>query len=308
MTKYLSILFSTLLLVLVFLILYFLKQDKRSEPLLESYDIGTFDQQRRCAKQPNFLQKLKIPQPVAIDLSQQNHKGLAFLYGRNLKESLHLKTWEKFDHFSTYALDPKGNIYLSPMPFISIKENTFEFQKNIYKLDTNSGNLSIWMRLEEVKATETNPYGIIAVEYDCEEDTLWVSAIDETDYYQQRGVLYHIDVNTKKVLQKVEGVDALSLKLIKTHRGKYLLYGSAKESALFAMKLESKGLMSTAKKLFELSEANAHIRKIRLSQQNGLKVETIPFAYSLVAQSTSRMRNAYEYVWDKQEKTWKLIP
>ncbi len=37
--------------------------------------IGTFGVQRMCARLPQFLKHLKIPQPVVIDLSQKRYKG-----------------------------------------------------------------------------------------------------------------------------------------------------------------------------------------------------------------------------------------
>ena len=85
---------------------------KNSKKIKEekTVNIGTFNKTRGCARHPNFLAKLRVPQPIAIDLSQQRYKGLAFLYGRGLNQAVHLKMWEAFDYFSTYALDPKGNI------------------------------------------------------------------------------------------------------------------------------------------------------------------------------------------------------
>jgi hypothetical protein len=305
MKKYLSVLLALLLVLLLAFGAVYFKQERQTEVQESTLNIGTFTKQNRCARHPSFLQKLKIPQPIAIDLSQQNHKGLAFLYGQGLKEALHLKSWEKFDHFSTYALDPKGNTYLSPMPFISIKKNTFAFQKNIYKLDTNSGNLSVWMTLDEVKSGKNNPYGVISLIYDCDDHTLWVSAIDESHYAQQKGVIYQIDIQSKKILQRLEGIDALSLQLVKTNYGKYLLYGSARENGLFALKLES-NVMAKPTKLFELPVANEYIRKIRIRDNNRLNLQTIPFSYSLVAETSSKVRNSHTVFWDTKNKVWRF--
>lgn len=287
--------------VLTFFFLKGLKEEKLLTAGNNSENIGNFTKARFCAKHPNFLNKLKIPQPIAIDLSQQQHKGLAFLYGQGLSKVLHLKTWEKFDHFSTYALDPKGNMYLSPMPYISVKEKTFEFQKSIYKLDSNSGKLSVWMNLDEVKASSNNPYGVIALAYDCDDHTLWVSTLDETDYKTNRGVIYNIDVKSKKILHRIEGVDALSLKLVKSDKGKQLLFGGARENFLYS--LETKTLKIT--KLFKLPNAHEHIRKIKVRSQNLLELQTIPFSYSLVAQSSQgKDRKYYSLQWDNIHSSW----
>ena len=306
MKKYLPIVISLLLVLVVAFVAVWQKNSMVVEKEKVN-DIGTFLKQQSCAKHPSFLNKLKIPQPIAIDLSQQQHKGLAFLYGQGLSKAVHLKTWEKFDHFSTYALDPNGNMYLTPMPYISVKEKTFEFQKSIYKLDSNSGKLSVWMSLDEVKAGGNNPYGVISLDYDCDDHTLWVSAIDETNYRTQRGVIYHIDVKSKKVLQRIEGVDALTVRLLRSTQGKYLLYGSARENGLFALKIEESMTADKSMKLVELPNASEHIRKIKVRAKNRIELQTIPFSYSLIAQTTEgEDRNYYWLKWDENTFLWEL--
>lgn len=306
MKKYLPIIISLLLVLVVAFVTVWQKNSTVIEKEKVN-DIGTFLKQQSCAKHPNFLNKLKIPQPIAIDLSQQQHKGLAFLYGQGLGKAVHLKTWEKFDHFSTYALDSKGNMYLTPMPYISVKEKTFEFQQSIYMLDSNSGNLSVWMTLDEVRAGGNNPYGVISLDYDCDDHTLWVSAIDETDYDTNRGVIYHIDVESKKILQRVEGIDALSVRLVRSSQGKYLLYGSARKSGLFALKVEASMSVNKSIQLVELPNANEHIRKIKVRANNTLELQSIPFSYTLIAQtSQGQDRKFYGLKWDNTTSVWKL--
>ncbi|CAA6819881.1 MAG: Unknown protein [uncultured Sulfurovum sp.] len=303
MKRYFIIISSLLIVLLSFFIIKTLKERTPQYSTLSIKNIGNFDIINTCAQYPKFLTKLKIPQPIAIDLSQQQHKGLAFLYGHKLRQFLHLKTWEKFDYFSTYVFDPQGHTYLTPMPYISIKEKTFEFQKNIYKVDTHSGKLSIWMTLEEVKATSRNPYGLISLDYDCDDHTLWVSAIDETSYSLNKGVIYHIDIKSKKILNKIEGFDALSLKLVTSNTGKQLLFGGAKDNVLYALDITS----LTIKKLFELPNREEKIRKIKLRNQNLLELQTIPFGYSLIAQtSQTGNRRYYQLKWNDSYSSWQL--
>ncbi len=265
-------------------------------------NIGSFMPRRSCAILPEFIKKLGIKRPM-IDLTQERFKGIAILSGNKV---LHPKIWERFEHFSTYALDEKGNIYLAPMPYISIKPTTFNLQKNIYKLDTRSGEISIFMQLEDVKPNASNPYGIISLVYDCEDQTIWVSAIDETDYTQQRGVIYHLDVQSKKILQKSYGLDALTLQLIYTKKGKYLLAGAARENALYAYKIKQNKLDNSPIKIFDLPSSSEHIRKIKIKKANMLELETIPFTYTLVARTTKQDRMHYDALWENTIKEWKI--
>jgi hypothetical protein len=285
------------------------KNSQISEPKIEEkFTMGSFNKARSCARNPAFLKQLKVTQPVTIDLSQQQFKGLAFLYGSNLSKVIHPKAWETFEHFSTYALDELGNAYLAPMPFISIKPTTFNLQKNIYKLDSKTGKLEIFMNLDDVHPTASNPYGIISLVYDCDDHTLWVSAIDESDYREQKGVIYHIDVKSKRVLQKVEGFDALTMTLLKSEKRKFLLAGSARENALYAYTIEQGKLASQPKKLLELPTAEEHIRKIKVRAKNLLDLQTIPFSYTLIAEtSANNERNHYDAKWDALTSTWYLV-
>ncbi len=267
-------------------------------------NIGNIRAASQCSRFPQFLTGLKIPQPVVIDLSQKRFKGLALLYGNNFSQSLHPKEWEKYDHFSTYALDEKGNIFLAPTPFISIRENTFELQKHLYKLDTRTGKLAIFMTLEDVLPSAVNPYGINTLAYDCDDKTLWVAAIDETDYEQQRGVIYHIDPATQTILQKIAGIDALTLTLGRSEKGKFLLLGSAKENHLYAYPIVGKQLQDKPIKVLSLPSANERIRKIKITSKNKLALQAIPFSYSMIAQTTEKDRIHYAAKWRSYINQW----
>lgn len=300
--KYLPIFISLLIVAVAFVLVV---QSKSKKPLFESQEnnesIGAFKKQSSCARHPQFLSHLNVTQPVTIDLSQQQFKGLAFLYGKNFSKVIHPKAWETFEHFSTYALDKQGNIFLAPMPFISIKPTTFNLQKNIYKLDSLTGKISIFMHFDEVLPSASNPYGIISLVYDCDDDTLWVSAIDESNYREEKGVIYHIDIKSKEILQKVEGMDALTLRLLNSKNGKFLLLGSARKNVLYGFKIEQQKIVSDSKiKLLELPSANERIRKIKITKENLLELQTIPFSYTLIAEtSTNQERKEYEIEWNE---------
>jgi len=269
-------------------------------------NVGTFGTQRMCARAPKFLQKLNISQPVIIDLSQKRFKGIALLYGKDFKKVLHPKQWEQYEHFSTYTVDEKGNIYLVPTPFISIRPTTFNLQKNIYRLDSNTGKLSIFMHFDDISPSPNNPYGINAITYDCEDKTLWIAAIDESDYQSQKGVIYHVDIQSKKILQTVEGFDVLTMQIIKSQKGKYLLVGSARDNALYMYAVKNGQAAEVPEKLLELSSMNEHIRKIKIKKRNQLELQAIPFSYALIAQTAKKDRIYYNAVWDSTIKKWSV--
>jgi len=268
-------------------------------------NIGHFDKQRQCARLPLFLQTLHISNPVMIDLSQQRYKGVAFLFGSKLQRVIHRKGWEAYGYLGTYALDEKGTLYLTPMPYISIHRDTFALQTNIYRMDTRTGKLSKWMHLDDVKPSASNPYGIISIVYDCDTGTLWVSAIDQSDYQVQKGVIYHIDPVHKKVLETIGGIDALTLALLRTDQGRYLLVGSAREPALLAYPLDEPVKQDMKpQRVLKLPNPDERIRKIKVVGRNYLRLEAIPFSYSLVAQTDRVYRTYYDAFFDTNKTQW----
>jgi len=307
MKKYIPILISIFLVSILSLLVYNIKNSKEKE-IEKEFNVGDFKRVSSGVRYPYFLYKYGITPPIAIDLSQQRFKGIAFLFGKGLRRVIHKKSWERFDYFGSYALDRDGNLFLTPMPFISIKPTTFNLQKNIYKLDSKNGKLSIWKNIDEVIPSPTNPFGIIAIEYDIKNHSLFISAIDKSDYNTQRGRLYYIDIKTKKILQKIEGYDLLSLKLIDTNRGTFLLGGSARENIVYAFEINKTKISKVPKKLFSLYDINERARKITIYKDNHLLIKTIPFSYNLIAQTQNgSIRKSYDFSYDKNISMWKLF-
>ncbi len=304
--KYLSIALSLVIVGILFTsVIYIKSQEKKVIKIVEPFQ-GEFFKKPSCGIAPRFLQQLNIRQPVIIDLSQNKFKGIAFHYGENMQQTLHAKAWEYYESFGTYTLDEQGNLYLAPMPHINITPNTFELQKNIYQLDSTTGKLSIFMRIDDVFPDSNNPYGIHSLVYDCEDKTLWIAAIDETNYQEQKGVIYHVDPKTKTILQRINGIDAHTLNILKTTKAKYLLAGSAIDNALYAYKIVDGSLSSSPVKLLELTNSNDHIRKIKIKANNYLELQTTPFSYTLIAQTTKKYRTFYDAKWNSVVSEWTL--
>lgn len=267
-------------------------------------NIGTFTNQHNCARPPQFLQHIHVPQPVIIDLSQKVYKGIAFHYGDNFSKVLHPKIWEQYEHFSTYTIDENGNIFLIPTPFISIKAITFNLQKNIYKLDSRTGKLSIFMHFDDVLPSSQNPYGLNAITYDCDSKALWIAAIDKSNYQAEKGRIYYVDMKQKEVLFQINNVDVLSVLNIKTSKGKYLLVGSARDNGLYAYDISKRQQEYKRIKVLELPFPNERIRKIKIKAENVLELQSVPFSYSLIAQSSKKDRTFYTAKWDSLTNKW----
>jgi len=207
----------------------------------------------------------------------------------------------------TYTLDQNGTLYLAPMPFISIRSDTFALQKSIYYIDTITGQLQKWMSIDEVTATPSDPYGIVSLVYDCDDHSLWVGAIDGSTYDTARGRIYHIDIATRRILQRYRGIDPLSLQILHTSHGKYLMAGSAKDGGLYVFDIGDGSIDSTPVLALDLESFDEHIRKIRIIGNNLIRIETIPFSYTLITRTASHDRAVYDYRWIPLEDHWQKI-
>ena len=287
---------------------YFLLNDNPQEAKKETTQalkLEEFNKVRSCARIPTFLYSMGIKRPV-IDLSQMHYKGIAFYYGPKFNKVLHKKEWEIYDSLGTYTIDRLGNIYLTPNPFISIRSSTFNLQKAIYKMDSKSGKLTRWLEIDDVKANANNPYGLISIVYDCDNNTLIASSIDESDYKAQKGVIYQINPKTQDIVNRVEGFDALTVNILHTKGSKYLIAGSARDNSAYAFAFKGSKLLPTPHKLFELPNPRLRVRKIKVIGKNSLKLEAIKFNYSLVAETNKKQRFEYIATYNPTNSTWQI--
>ena len=272
---------------------------------VQGLKLEAFDKARTCSRMPTFLYKAGVKRPI-IDLTQLHYKGIAFYYGNKFTKVLHQKEWEKYDALGTYTIDSLGDIYLTPNPFISVNPTTFNLQKAIYKMDSKSGKLTRWMEIDDVKPNSRNPYGLMSIVYDCDNSSLIASSIDESDYKAQKGVIYQINPKTQDIVNRVEGFDALTVNLLHSKNSKYLIAGSARDNGVYAFTFNMNKLNSKAYKLFELPNPRLRVRKIKVIARNRLKLETIKFNYSLVAETNKKQRYEYIAIYNPSNSTWHI--
>ena len=283
--------------------------EKANKKIEQNIKLASFDKRKSCAKRPKFLKSFKIKSAVMIDLSQRSAKGVSLLFGKDFRKFLHSPKWERFGYFGTYTLDIDGNIYLVPMPFVSIEKDTFEYQKNLYILDSSSAKLDIFMSFDDVNASNSNPYGLSAIAYDCKSDRFYISAIDSSTYDRANGRIYVVDRKSKKVIDKIDGFDALALTIVEDEKGaRYLLAGSARDDALYSYEITQDGLSQDRVKLLNVPTATQHIRKIRVKSKDILELETIEFSYSLIASSddSGKYREHYLAKYNSLAKSFEV--
>ena len=279
-------------------------------PIPEELRLGPADY---CTVLPVFLEKYPLKKNVAIDLSQTICKGICFREAITGGKILKHPQWDDFGAFGPYALDEKGNIYLAPIPFVSVDEHDPREQNRIYRLDTDSGRIVPFMTLpDEVPYNPQNPYNILGLAYDCDTRSLYVATVRGSSFDKELGRIYQIYVPKKKIVDVVDGIDAMGLAVWNDSDSKYLYYGSARTPEVYRIRLGRRGELSTHKpeKVLTLSQYSGgrddRCHRIRFLRDHTMLLKGVEFDYTLRSQSDVR-RNIYRFRYQPKTKSWKFV-
>ena len=187
-----------------------------------------------CRGIPKFVAPLKMRTPALDSRQQDGVMGLQIRdYSQKNKVWRH-PSWGVTGYIGTFDRDKRGNVYVFPVPYVSLLNNPPEKQNQLYIIDSKTAKMSLFMKLpSETEPNLRNPFGVMGVYYDCDTDSLYVSSVAGTKPIQETGTIYQINVKTRTILSKLENTDAVGVGVFNTSKGKRLYYGSARSSNLF---------------------------------------------------------------------------
>ena len=85
-----------------------------------------------CAAYPPFIRKIGMQQPVAIDTAGLDRPGLKLREMSSGGRSYQKKGWSITGHAGATVRDRFGNIYVIPVPTVSLDTNPLEKRNIIY--------------------------------------------------------------------------------------------------------------------------------------------------------------------------------
>jgi len=88
------------------------------------------------------------------------------------------------------------------------------------------------------------------------------------------GRLFQIDPATKQVVSQAEGIDALSILVLKTPEGKRLYYGAARESLIYSIALDERGAFVASEVLAKHDETYMPPEVAKALKESGRWQET----------------------------------
>ena len=280
----------------------------------ENYSVGSV---YGCSGLPPFIKSVGLEEPVAIDTTISRLPGLVIREFSGQKRLYQGRSWRGTGSVGGTVRDAQGNIYVIPVPSVSLDINPLNKRNTVYKVDAKTGQMDVLVELPLPKVeTQKNPFGTMGLALDCETNSLYVSSLAGSTSREVRGVIYQIDLASGKVVDEFNGVDAIGLGVFNSPTQKRLYYGDARSSSVYSIRLISKGgFKGFAKPRYEFSLLDqkngdsSQVRKIRFNFDKDLghvmSVADTEFSYRLVAQTSWRHRQYY-FVWQAESDSWIL--
>ncbi len=265
-----------------------------------------------CRKSAQFPLKYGLTPPFAIDLRQDmENRGLKIIEAKQGGKVLKLPGWKKFGYLGLYTLDNFGNIYTSPLPYVSIDINPPEEQNKILIVNSSDGKMEEFIRLKSKNPpTPKNPFGVIGLTFDCDTKSLYAASVAGSTYKDESGVIYQIDPVKKKVISEYKGIDVLGVGIFQGKFGKRMYLGLARKPEVYSVVINNDGSFSDDLR-FEFSLVDvpgggfdkAHRIMFR---NNQMIIKAREFNYTLMA-SSSTLRSIYIYNYDINSDKWNFV-
>ncbi|VAW40168.1 hypothetical protein MNBD_GAMMA01-2130 [hydrothermal vent metagenome] len=269
----------------------------------------------KCRKIPEFISKLNMQQP-ALDSKQQGHAGGLLI--RDIRNQQHVwqhSSWQQSGFIGGYDRDKYGNIYVAPLPYVSLHKNPPAQQNQIYIIDNKTAQMSLFMQMPSAAIPNNkNPFGTMGVFYDCDTNSLYVSSIAGSLPKQEKGVIYQIDLDTKQVVSQFNNTDAVGIGVFNSINSKKLYFGSARNSHVYSTILDENGHFIGGKK-YELSLSNISngnstvVKKIiinKVANKFNMILKEIEFGFRLVAENNPN-RKKYHFQYSLSQDKWDFI-
>lgn len=270
-----------------------------------------------CRKLAPFIKTLGFDgNRSAFSTTQKNTKGIVLIEApKNVTETnfrIHQdSSWKQFGYLGSITTDNDGNVYTANIPVVNTLEVPVNEMNKVLQIDAKTGKLQVFCELPKPNAKdEIVPFGILGVYFDCHGKKLYVSSVSGSTRDKENGVIYVIDIASKKVVDELKGYDAMGLFVGGTTGEKRLYFGKARNSKVLSVELNKEGLFENKTKIateVDLDNLGPRgtdkARRIRYDKSGNLLLFGVDFNYSLAAQG-DKPETIYQFNFDEVEKKW----
>lgn len=287
-------------------------KSKAPQTLPANFKLGVIN---NCRKVPSFVHALNMQQP-AIDSKQQGHEGGLLIRDiRNKNHTWKHKSWLQSGFIGAFDRDNKGNIYVTPLPYVSLLKNPPEKQNQIYLINNKSAQMSLYLKLPfELSPNNKNPFGVLGVFYDCETHSLYVSSVAGSLPKEEKGAIFQIDLNTNKIISTLKNTDAVGIGVFNTLKGKRLYYGSARKPYIYSVRLDENGNFDGPKRyelsLSEIQGGDTTVAKKfifkKVQNKYQMIIKETEFGFRLMAENNLN-RKKYHFQFSLSSDKWMFL-
>ena len=267
----------------------------------------------QCQVGPQFIHEANLSPQALLGTTVQGVTGLAIVDpdgpGGGIIQH---ETWDDAGYLGPYLYDKQGHIYTAAVPYVSLDDNPPEEQNKVYRVDTQSGAMRMYIDLPGAQPpNENNPFGVIGLAYDCETDSLYASSVAGSTPLEEFGRIFRIDLNTGEVANQFENVDSLGIGVFNSAGGKRLYYGRARQGVVYSIPLDEQGdFTGEPRREFSLADlgltSTDKIRRITFPSDNEMVMKGVDFNYNPVVSSGSG-QTLYRLRYLTDTDSWELI-
>ncbi|MEZ4862890.1 MAG: hypothetical protein R3C14_16350 [Caldilineaceae bacterium] len=264
-----------------------------------------------CRRSPKFRDTQGFSSRSVLSTAERNVKG-AIMYelGPNgqVLHSYQDPSWEAAGYLGHVILDRNGDVYTFPAPYVSLIDNPPELQNIIYRIDSTTAKMTRFYTLTATTpVTPENPFGLMGLAYDCDTNSLYASSVAGSTRTEALGQIVRLDLASREVRFRYEGVDAFGLSLYAGADGKRLYYGLARAPEIYSIGVDAAGdLLDDARLEITLPDPTLKARRVIFSREGTLQVRSRPFDFNLIVTS-ERPEVVYNYTFDPNSHSWQLM-
>ncbi len=267
-----------------------------------------------CQNIPIFMGEMGFNQP-ALSTSLPDYVGavLVDLDGAgNALDVYQHPSWDDAGYLGPITRDANGNLYVSPVPKVSLDLNPLEEQNKIYRIDTVTGEMVEFLDVEGLRPlTASNPFGVIGLTYDCDTNSLYAATLAGSTASEEVGRIVRIDLDTGQPVAALDNMDVIGLGVFNGLTGKRLYYGSARSSDIYSIPLDEQGdFVGESRLEFSLvaleGGGDEKARRISFTRDSMMTITAIDFTYSLHSAIGDEPQTHYKLRY-LPDDTWGIV-
>jgi sugar lactone lactonase YvrE len=268
-----------------------------------------------CRGLPRFAQTLGFGGQMFLSTSERLIKGLV-MYEVNpatgARRTFQDPSWDDAGYLGPITFDGDGNVYVAPVPRISLVDNPPEKQNIIYRVDTDTGVMSEFLSLPAPEPpSSSNPFGVLGLTHDCDTHSLYATSVAGSTRSRELGRIYRIDPSTGQVVSHFDDVDALGIGVFNGAHGKRLYFGSARVAEVRSIALDEHGdFVGEPRAEFSIIALSGgrdeKARRMSFDSAGGMLLYGVEFNFNLVATSEP-LQTLYRFRYNPSQDGWELL-